>query len=203
MGSDELGLEIILPSAFGISIFTALLWLWPLGPLAKKRIEAGLVVLGHGVDRRRMNDADSDTEVASGHPVNYDAKSEDKQIDVDAKGEAVESEEEETDKKEEIETKQEVIEEPNDSAAKPSFSSSFRKMSQSFADSTFNQDLHAQSMTENAKAKEIWEKAELYDENAEMMFTYVQVFTACLNSFAHGGTLTEPYHFVHAHSVIS
>jgi phosphate/sulfate permease len=44
-------------------------------------------------------------------------------------------------------------------------------------------------MAENSKAKQIWDNAELYDEEAEMMFTYLQVFTACLNSFAHGGKL--------------
>jgi len=177
LGSDELGLEIILPSAFGLAIFAGAIWLWPLGPMAKKRVEAGHVVLAHGAGRK-MNEVETDTEVASGHP------SEGKPVDGDVKVPDGESEEEETEKKETFQEKQEVVEQ--NEPVRKSFSSSLRKMSQSFADSTYNQDLHEQSMNENAKAKEIWDKAELYDENAEMMFTYVQVFTACLNSFAHG-----------------
>lgn len=178
LGSDELGLQVILPSAFGIAIAFALAWLWPIGPIAKKRIEAGHVVLAHGAGKNMNDKEDTDSEVASGHPANHEVDTEGKAVEVDGKPDGVESEDEETDKKETVEVKEEV---------KKSFSSSLRKMSQSFADSTYNQDLHEQSMNENAAAKEIWDNAELYDEHAEMMFTYVQVFTACLNSFAHGG----------------
>jgi len=182
LGSDELGLQVILPSAFGIAIFFSLIWLWPLGPMAKKRVEAGHVVLAHGAGKK-MNEADTATDVASGHPHNEELGLEDASGDVDNKVQAAESEDEETEKKN---TVVEEKKENEEKAERKSFSSSLRKMSQSFADSTYNQDLHEQSMNENAKAKEIWDNAELYDENAEMMFTYVQVFTACLNSFAHG-----------------
>lgn len=61
-----------------------------------------------------------------------------------------------------------------------------KSMFQKFADSTYNQDLHEQSMHESKKAEELWDNVENYDEDAEQLFTYVQVFTACLNSFAHG-----------------
>jgi hypothetical protein len=81
-------------------------------------------------------------------------------------------------------------EQPAEAAPKASL---MKRASQSFAENTYKQDLHKQSMEENAGAKEIWDKAELYDENAEMMFTYVQVFTACLNSFAHGGESYKPF----------
>jgi sodium-dependent phosphate transporter len=55
-----------------------------------------------------------------------------------------------------------------------------------FADATFDQDIEGQSMHENKGAAQIWEAAEFYDPHAEHLFTFVQVFTACLNSFAHG-----------------
>jgi solute carrier family 20 (sodium-dependent phosphate transporter) len=61
-----------------------------------------------------------------------------------------------------------------------------KSMFQKFADSTYNQDLHDQSMHESKKAEEIWDNVEKFDEDAEHLFTYVQVFTACLNAFAHG-----------------
>jgi solute carrier family 20 (sodium-dependent phosphate transporter) len=41
-------------------------------------------------------------------------------------------------------------------------------------------------MEENPGAFAIWENAEKFDPRSEQLFTYVQVFTACLNSFAHG-----------------
>jgi sodium-dependent phosphate transporter len=41
-------------------------------------------------------------------------------------------------------------------------------------------------MRENPRAAKIWEDGETFDEHAELLFTYIQVFTACLNSFAHG-----------------
>jgi solute carrier family 20 (sodium-dependent phosphate transporter) len=57
---------------------------------------------------------------------------------------------------------------------------------QRLADATYNQDLRTQSLHENPKAAQIWADGEVFDEHAEEMFTYLQVFTACLNSFAHG-----------------
>ncbi len=193
LGTDELGLAIILPSAFGISLFFSIMWLYPLGPLAKKRIEGGHVVLAHGAGNK-LDDVETDTELASGHPVHHDdesaGKPAGKPTESDVKGDSIESEEE----VEEAEKEEEKIEADE---VKPSFAGSLRKMSQSFADSTYNQDLHEQSMAENAKAKEIWDNAELYDEKAEMMFTYVQVFTACLNSFAHGGKKKKWLSFIH------
>ncbi|KAL3806316.1 LOW QUALITY PROTEIN: hypothetical protein ACHAXA_007943 [Cyclostephanos tholiformis] len=54
-----------------------------------------------------------------------------------------------------------------------------------FKDNTVDQDLHAQAMHESAKAQLIWDNEEQFDEGAENLFNY-QVFTASLNSFAHG-----------------
>ncbi len=55
-----------------------------------------------------------------------------------------------------------------------------------FTRNTWDQDLHTQSMRESKRAREIWAQEEQFDENAEGLFTFIQVFTACLNSFAHG-----------------
>ena len=61
-----------------------------------------------------------------------------------------------------------------------------RSITQRFADATYGQDLQTQSFHESHKAEALWQDAEQFDEHAEELFTYVQVFTACLNSFAHG-----------------
>jgi solute carrier family 20 (sodium-dependent phosphate transporter) len=58
----------------------------------------------------------------------------------------------------------------------------FKKM----ADNTYNQDLQQESFHESARAKELWDSQEVFDPRAEKLFTYVQVFTSCMDSFSHG-----------------
>ena len=62
----------------------------------------------------------------------------------------------------------------------------FKLLAKKFVDNTYGQDLKAQSFHENHRAEEIWEVGEVFDHHTEYLFTYLQVFTACLNSFAHG-----------------
>lgn len=62
----------------------------------------------------------------------------------------------------------------------------FGDMVNMFGESTYKQDLHTQSMAENSRAAKIWDEGEEYDADAEHLFNFIQVFTACLNSFAHG-----------------
>lgn len=62
----------------------------------------------------------------------------------------------------------------------------FNDLVNMFGEATYKQDLHAQSMSENRRASHIWEQGEEYHASAERLFNFIQVFTACLNSFAHG-----------------
>ena len=56
-----------------------------------------------------------------------------------------------------------------------------------FANNTFRQDLHAISLSESTRAAAIWENLTEFDLKTEHLFQYLQVFTASLAAFAHGG----------------
>lgn len=153
-----------------------------MGPYAKKRVEAGAVVLAEGAAAKHDSDdaATHKTARPSGHPVEEGS---DDNIKADVESEEIVDVDKQDEEKSSPEQPSEQPTEPTDPAKR---SSMLKRASQSFAENTYKQDLHRQSMEENAGAKDIWDNAEKYDENAEMMFTYLQVFTACLNSFAHG-----------------
>lgn len=64
--------------------------------------------------------------------------------------------------------------------------SSLRNAWNMFGEYTYKQDLKTQSLDNNARAKEIWDNSAIYDPRTELLFPHLQVFTACLASFAHG-----------------
>jgi sodium-dependent phosphate transporter len=160
--------------SFAIGAFFGVLWIFVIGPCAKRRLEAN----------KAKRDAANDV-VAE-------------QPDVEATpSPAVEDEEEfnsfqkfiggetpvpqETAPENEIVTAKAVAAE--DGPASTDISASWFKK---FKNNTFDQDLHSQSMHESARAQEIWDHEEQFDEDAESLFNFIQVFTASLNSFAHG-----------------
>ena len=55
-----------------------------------------------------------------------------------------------------------------------------------FEEATYKQNLEKQCFDESKTTEEIWANAATYDSDVEQLFTYVQVFTASLSSFAHG-----------------
>lgn len=54
------------------------------------------------------------------------------------------------------------------------------------ADSTINRDLETEAREMDDDAADIWDNAEIYDAKSEVLYSYLQVFTACALSFAHG-----------------
>jgi len=54
------------------------------------------------------------------------------------------------------------------------------------SDATYNRDLETEAMAMDDEAADIWDKSEVYDSKSEVLYSYLQVFTACALSFAHG-----------------
>jgi len=55
-----------------------------------------------------------------------------------------------------------------------------------FEEATYKQNLEEQCFRESKTTEACWQNAAKYDCEVEQLFTYVQVFTASLSSFAHG-----------------
>jgi sodium-dependent phosphate transporter len=175
---DSLKLSWVLPASFGSGAFCGLIWLVIVGPWAKKRIEAHMAELEElahlpGEEKKVIKDGaetpEKTDEGAEGEPKE---SSEEEVAEVDV---------EEQKKVQKMETPAETPAE--DDGAKKSF---FAKAGESFANNTYKQDLAKQSFHENKRAEDLWQNADKFDVRTEQLFTYVQVFTACMNSFAHG-----------------
>jgi sodium-dependent phosphate transporter len=165
---DDLSLGLVIPVSFGTGALCGVIWLVLVGPWAKKRVEAKLGEQGAA--------ANSDDDLKE--DIDHDVEITDK-VEITEKEGDVESDEAEV-------KSAPLVAAPEQALQDKSMAASMRRMSQSFVENTYGQDLHEQSMAENSKAAKIWEDGEQFDPHAEQLFTYVQVFTACLNSFAHG-----------------
>jgi sodium-dependent phosphate transporter len=162
---DKLNLAWVLPTSFGTGAICGLIWLVIIGPIAKRRIEEHM----------------DELEAAARLP------DEETKVVADAEPESAEKTEEAA----EAEPKEAAVEAPVEAPVETADADDTKKSwvakaGESFAQNTYKQDLAKQSFHENKTASEIWHKADKFDVRTEQLFTYVQVFTACLNSFAHG-----------------
>ena len=163
---EKISIKWVLPTAIGAGLLCGIIWIVLLGPIARRRVEAKIAARIAALEQAEA--AKADAEVCQTEAAVTEGAEEDDGVK-DAEVVAAEATED-----------AQVVggEEP----AKPEEAqpANWRKKM------PWEQDLHAQSMHESPRAAEIWDEQEKYDENAEGLFNYILVFTACLNSFAHG-----------------
>jgi len=159
----SLDLKWVLPTSFGARAFAGLYWIFVVGPWAKTGINARR--------RRELADAEKADLKTAAEPVDQDSEADLKPSNREEHGLSIADNEKVANNPKEV-AKVEL--------------SAMQKYMKKFADNTYNQDLHAQSMHENPRAAKLWDDGEKFDPEAEMYSNYIQVFTACLNSFAHG-----------------
>lgn len=153
------GLKIILPIAFGSGLLCALVFQFFLSPCLQRKVEA----MGDQREADAAAAAEEDVEATKGETAGDD---DDKAVE---------------------EPKAEPQAVPEAAATASSKAGDvMRKSYKAFADYTYDRDVHSEAMKKSTRAVEIWETAPEYDANAENMFSYLQVFTACLLSFGHG-----------------
>ncbi len=162
---EKLSLSWVLPTSFGTGAVCGLIWLIIIGPIAKRRIEEHMNQLE---ENERMEAAAEKKSVVGAETKSLENNDEPDEVEA---------------KEAPVEAPVSTSDEPNTDELKKSW---VAKAGESFANNTYRQDLATQSFHENKTAEDIWENADKFDVKTEQLFTYVQVFTACMNAFAHG-----------------
>jgi len=167
---EKLGIGYLILISFGSGLFFGLLWIFVFGPCAKRQIEVKMAEKAAATEKK------ADVEAASSPAVaNEEDDFDSFQKFIGGDGPAPEAK-----------PKQEVVRAHAVVTPEPAATEVSTSWFQKFKDNTVDQDLYAQSMHESAKAESIWDNEEQFDEGAENLFNYIQVFTASMNSFAHG-----------------
>jgi phosphate/sulfate permease len=176
----------VVPICFAVGFGCGLVWVFIFGPCAKVRIEQKMQREAEAktqqVEVVDLEDVQEQPAVTVGAHQDYDEVMVDDDVDAVKKPTKTVSLPPAAVTKTPTKPEQVAMLTNGDVAPPPANESLYGQ----FARNTFNQDLHAQSMHENAQAAQIWDNGKEYDPYAESLFNYIQVFTACLNSFAHG-----------------
>ncbi|KAL7477997.1 hypothetical protein ACHAW6_003785 [Cyclotella cf. meneghiniana] len=153
----------VIPTSWGIGLVCGLLWVWPFGPMAKETIEK----------RRLAREAAKEAAANQEKVISVAVVDEDEVFDPD------------DDDYVPSPAKQSVVS-FHDTTKEPVMVEKEKSLFGRIAAATVNQDLEKQSFHESQAAKDCWDNMTQYDEGVEQLFTFVQVFTASMNSFAHG-----------------
>jgi len=153
----EWGLKFQLPVAFGISGVMAIVFYFAISPWLERKIATKFDKIEADAAAKAAGE-----NIEMGVPADGDAPA--KKADGDNEAET------------------DVDAPKKKKGFKDSLSDSMRKL----GDATINRDIEAEAFKISSNAKEIWESGEDFDPKTEEMFSFLQVLTACLLSFAHG-----------------
>ncbi|KAL7492641.1 hypothetical protein ACHAWT_002570 [Skeletonema menzelii] len=207
----------VVPTCFGVGLVVGLIWLWPVGPLMKRRMEAKRAAKEQETDQIQSSSPQPKAvhPLSSSHSIGssivshregqgeqiaeYDPEEgtiklamnksvKSVKLMIDSERMSEESTEHATNL---IEGSIKSIKSLGQLIAEESTPIKRKKAKKSrilvrFAEATFRQNLEEQSFQESRATQEIWQNSSQYDSDVEHLFTYVQVFTASLSSFAHG-----------------
>jgi len=154
------GVKLQLPLAIGCALVSALVFQFAVSPCLQRKVEQDVA------DRAAALKAAEETNIEATNP-----------------------DEENIVKSDKLETPRV---EPQDSLDSPApgnenkVGNALKSAYRAVADYTFDRDVHSEAMHKSKRSQEIWAIAPEFDEHAEDLFKYLQVFTACLLSFAHG-----------------
>eukprot|EP01082_Thalassiosira_pseudonana_P008335 g7631.t1 g7631 contig24:1119825-1122050(-) len=199
----------VIPTSFGVGALIGLLWIWPVGPFVKRRMQfvrderEAAAATNEVVNAfSSIHSIGSKGRATMGQQyAEYDPEEGAIKLALNESVKSLKLTIEEPDSSERVDATQRMenksFKQRIDASVKEigdQLSGSFRKRSKKhkkkkilvrFAEATYRQDLEQQCFQDKA-TKDVWEHAEQYDEEVEQMYTYVQAFTAALSSFAHG-----------------
>jgi sodium-dependent phosphate transporter len=215
----------VVPTSFGAGLLIGLLWLWPIGPIVKRKMETTHTASQREVDQAPLSSAVQapSPKGAAIHPLSsihslgssirsigsHRETQGEQMAEYDPEEGSIKLELDKTVKSVKLTIDSERISEnPTERAtnfletsvksvkslaqliAEEAPSVKRRKKTKRilvrFAEATFRQNLEEQSFQESRETEEIWRNSSQYNADVEHLFSYVQVFTASLSSFAHG-----------------